>query len=500
MINPQEDEKIKDLVKETLVYRWEKEKYRYFEPIGKVESFINNVGSGKYLISLISAANGVGKTLAGVNIIAHLIWPCGNQYFQSPLFKNWPYPKRIRIVSDPTVIVDNIIPTMKAQFPKGRFGATKYTTTKEGKRFESKWETDNGWEISLMTYEQDPREFEGATLGLVWCDEPPPLGIYKALIARLRMGGTLFMTETPLTGSAWIYDLIVTNPNNKTGFRSFIEAEVEDACIDHGVRGFLEHAQIEKLIAQYDKEDLQARVFGKFQHLTGLIFKNFNPNIHVIDPFDVTMADFMVTEAFDWHPRVPDALSWVARDRRGIYYIIDELYGNYELSELAQRIRNKSANYRIERRIIDLSAFNEDKHEKAVKNSFAKKLSNDYNLYYSAASKLRHEAIKLTRRQLDYSEVGGMVTKPPMLYVFSTCERHIYEFTHWQWEDWRGSTREYKDPREKPMDKDDHMMENIGRVIIEDLPFQEAPVIQITQGALGTGPSGRDITNADPYA
>lgn len=86
-----------------------------------------------------------------------------------------------------------------------------------------------------------------------------------------------------------------------------------------------------------------------------------------------------------------------------------------------------------------------------------------------------------------------------MLYVFSTCTRHIYEFTHWQWEDWRGSTREYKDPREKPMDKDDHMMENVGRVIIEDLPFQEAQVNQVTSGPLSEGQRSQENTTGDPF-
>jgi len=44
----------------------------------------------------------------------------------------------------------------------------------------------------------------------------------------------------------------------------------------------------------------------------------------------------------------------------------------------------------------------------------------------------------------------------------------IWEFEHYQWDDWRGRAAERKDPMEKPMDKDDHMMENLGRMLVQE--------------------------------
>ena len=63
--------------------------------------------------------------------------------------------------------------------------------------------------IDLMSYEQDTKEFEAVDLGFAWFDEPPPESIYKATVARMRRGGIIFITATPLTGSAWLYDHIV---------------------------------------------------------------------------------------------------------------------------------------------------------------------------------------------------------------------------------------------------------------------------------------------------
>lgn len=446
----------------------EKEPHRYYVPIGKGEKFINLLGEDKYLVVLFSAANGVGKTHLGANMLANIIWHCDNPYFQHEVFKNWKYPKRIRIVSDTATILGTTIPKMKEVFPKGRFNVEKYETTKEGKHFEARWKTDTGWEIDVMTYEQDVKQFESATVGLVWLDEPPPREIYKACVARLRMGGMMMITETPLT-EAWLYDEILTNPDNEKGYRAFVEADVEDACKEHGERGFLSHEQIEKLIAQYDPEERQARVFGKFQHLTGLVFKNWRHDIHIIEPFQINKRDFVVVEAYDTHPRNPESVMWVAIDRKGTKYIIDELYRDADVEQMALSIKDVARDYRIIKRILEPAAFVVDKR---TGYSVASDLS-QRGLTYHEASKRRTDAIKRTRRALNFVASQDHIIKPPELYVFNNCRRTIYEFEHWQWENWRGKIAQYKDPREKPMDKDDHMMENIGRILLEELVFEE---------------------------
>jgi len=133
---------------------------------------------------------------------AHIVFgPSGNQYFDKlPLYGKFPYPKFGRIVSDPTTIQQTIIPELKRWFPAGR-----YTTSKRGKSYEYRWKTDTGFEFDLMSYEQDVKGFESSTLGWAWFDEPPPLPIFKATVARMRRGGVIVITATPLVGSSWMY-------------------------------------------------------------------------------------------------------------------------------------------------------------------------------------------------------------------------------------------------------------------------------------------------------
>lgn len=415
---------------------------------------------------MFSAANGVGKTTGMVSMMANMFWPNENPYFQQKLFTDFPYKyKKGRIVSDPTTIKSTIVPMLQEIFPKGR-----YKVKKGGKQYESIWKIDTGWEFDIMTYEQSPKEFESANLSFTFFDEPPPLAIYKATVARMRTGGFIAIFATPLSGSAWMYDEIVHNPDIEKEYRCFVEAEVEDACIIHGVRGFLEHENIVKMIAQYDDEDMQARVFGKFQHLTGLVFKSYKPEIHIIDRFEVNPQDFMVVQAYDTHPRVNEAVTWVAWDRQMNCYVIDELWSDVETSELVAQIQQKDDRYRMIDHLLDPSAFNVDKR---TGGSYAAELQSK-GLNYRPGSKRREDARKLISDRLSYRVAGGKFVKPPTIFIFNDCTQTQYELSHWQWDDWVGKAAERKDPKATPQDKNDHFIENIGRILLAVPPaFQE---------------------------
>lgn len=481
------------------VRRMRDEQYRFYIPNGKCEQFINTVGSGEWFITLFSAANGVGKTQAGANVVAHFLFgeQSDNEWFKARLFKNWPYTKRGRIVSDPGNL-NSIVAALGKWFPAG-----EYTATKGKKDYLSQWRTKDGWIFDIMSYEQDAKEFEGETLGWVWFDEPPTEAIYKACIARLRMGGVMFITATMLKGSAWLYDKLVVGEVEVEGVNgekitrkvANIEADVEAACIQHGTRGHLEHEQINAMVAEYDPDEREARVHGRFQHLTGLVYKQFKRKVHVIPAFDINMADWVVYEALDPHPRNPDAVVWIAVDRYGTCVVCNELYAKPKNGsrELAELIKAKADRYRIQQRIADPSGWNTNQNEDDSR-GVCQKLT-DYDLNYIKASKNREAADKRIGDFLGFVQLPtGEFIQSPRLLVFDTCKRTIFEFEHYQWEDWTGKTADKKDPREKPMDKDDHMIENIGRILLLEPGFVEMPA------AYEYGQQDNPLTDVDPYA
>lgn len=446
-------------------HRIQENRYKYFVPNARGEGFLAAVGSRRYFITLYSAANGVGKTTTMAAALAEMMWPTpgGHPWIKGPLFENYPYLKKIRIVSDPHV-VETIIAEMKTWFPKGR-----YQTTKGRKSFEAYWKTDTNFSIEIMTYDQDPKEFEGGNLGFIWCDEPPRKDIHKANVARLRAGGQIVITATPLQGSEWMYDDILANQNNEAGDRTFIEATIEDACEIHGIRGHLKHENILKMVSQYDEDEKQARIYGKFQHLTGLVFKNFEPKIHVIKPFHINLKDYAVHHFLDPHPRTQDAAAWYAVDKHGRKFVIDELFTHVDgTGELAARIKEKNSQYRVVRMACDASAFIEDQHRQT---STAKSLL-DHGLAYEEASKARAASDRRIKDALNYSAVGPTILQPPELFVFDTCVRHIFEFQHYRWDDWSGKSAEKHGAKQKPLDKDDHMIENLGRFLFSEPVFE----------------------------
>lgn len=476
-----------------LAYRAKNIRYKYFQPNIRGEEFADAVGSLRYFISLYSAANGVGKSTEAVNMLANIFWPGNNKWFKGPLFQTpFPFPvKKVRICSDPQV-VENIVNEMKLWFPVGR-----YVHTKGRKSYDAYWKTDTGFDIEIMTYDQDPKEFEGGNVSIVWCDEPPPQNIFKANVARLRRGGLLFITATPLSGSEWMFDEILSNPNNEEGKRFFIEADVEQACIEHAPRdpknpevprGHLKHQDILNIIAQYNEEDKQARVLGKPQHLTGLIFKQFNPKIHVINPFQINLREFAVYHFLDPHPRTNDAGLWVAVNNKNQKFVVDELWLKCQngTPELAYRIQEINQKYRVVHMGIDPSAFIEDQH---AQTSLHRRLA-DLGLYYTEASKARSAADRRIGDALNFTEVGGQVIVAPEVFIFNTCPRTIYELQHYRWDEWTGKSSQKHGQKQKPLDKDDHMIESLGRCLFSEPVFQ--PYMPVSEY--------NEQPNTDPYA
>lgn len=479
-----DDQEWRDLQTEML-RRLERERYRYYEPTGKGEEFIDAVACGENFIVLYSAANGVGKTATGAAMLAHLFWNTGeNEYFKGGLFDEFPWKKKGRIVSDPTNLTKNIIPELQFWFPEG-----KYTTHKGNKTFESIWQTDSGWEFDMMTYEQDPREFEGVTLGWAWFDEPPPEAIFKATVSRMRKGGIIIITATPLAGSAYLYDAFAKG-NYKVEITSevdgvkmeytrkiaYIEAGIESACKTHGVRGHLEHENIMNLIAEYSEEEKQARIYGKFQHLVGLVFKRWNRKIHVIKPFAINPRDYVVWHALDPHPRTKDAGLWVAIDKNGRKFVIDELWVKPDggSKDLAYLLKNKNSQYRVVKQLIDPSASIVNQHDEDGK-SLTQRL-NDEGCSYVDGTKERTLANRRIEDAMTYKQLPtGEYVSEPEIFVFENCEQLIWEIEHWRWQELKGRSSETKNAPNAPIDKDDHLIEDLGRILIQEPQWYPMP-------------------------
>lgn len=333
---------------------------KYFVPTGVQENFIKKIGSGNIFVGIFSGGNRAGKTGLAINTLGNIIWGQQNEFFNHPIFKNWKHPKRARIGSSPKDLEE--IGSIQTEI-ESWWNPEKYVASKNNKTYNALYKCDNGWIFDLMSYEQSVTEWESVGLGLVIFNEPPPKAIFDATIVRLGDGGMILIFMTPLSDAGYLFDdLIGSHTGLKKEQLTAIEyCDIEDSCVEHGIRGFREHDKIETILTFLDPEDVEARAHGKPMHLSGRIYKIFNDSVHIVDDFEVP-KDWTRINIIDPHDAFPFSMLWCAIDKTGDYYIYDE-YPNEPFEKIkgtsliykdyADAIRIKEDSNQIARRIID---------------------------------------------------------------------------------------------------------------------------------------------------
>ena len=333
---------------------------RWFEPNGGQEEFINLVAEPGGLIVVSGAGNGWGKSQLIVAIFAAIMWPdiAPSHFTKHEIFKSWPHPKRARIYSTPAELqeIGSLQTAITDLFPLGR-----YNYSKNSRPYRSQIETDTGWVLDLFSYEQDAKEAAGPNIGLQAFNEPPPEPIYKEAIARARAGGLIIGGMTSLLENPWVVDGILDKANGKEIRVRY--GDVEENCVEHGTRGHLRHSQIEKILAQYDPDEREARKTGKPLSFSGRIYKAFDRSVHVakedILPPGEGSSSYMVVD-----PAIgkPLAAIWAFVDCAKVVHIYDEWPefefngakdSNLSVSEYAKLFKSRENGAVISTRILD---------------------------------------------------------------------------------------------------------------------------------------------------
>lgn len=254
--------------------------------------------------------------------------------------------------------------------------------------------------------------------------------------------------------------IIVRNKSEKTPL-------ITGNCKIHGVRGFFEHKHIKRMSDAYPEEERDARVFGKFGHLIGRVHKEFSRKIHVIEPFTMKESEWTTYVALDPHPRVPDHVMYMSVNKKGVKVISAELLSQGLVKELHQRMLalEDKHNFRIEDRIIDPSAYNDDQHRE--KPSVGSQLF-DLGQTWIKGSKDLHAGIKRTNQALHYELKNGVFIQEPEVYIFNTCPITIKQLEEYVWQEYQGKTADGKKKNPNPVDKNDHMPENLHRLLLHE--------------------------------
>lgn len=441
-------EKSLDLLEREVAWRKSNERFTFFEPNAKSEEFIKLVATKEDYPIAFSAANGISKTATVACLMANLAWPGRNPYFNFERFNNWPWPKRIRYITDPELVKDSgpFRQEILKWFPKGG-----WTSEKAGKQYYSQYKA-NGWFIDVLTNDQDVRQFEGGTFGLIIMDEPPPQSIYNACIGRLRLGGLILVVMTPLTHAAWFYDQIAPNIGDR-----IVYGDIEDACIQHGVRGHLEHDNIQRMIANWPPEEIEARAHGKALYLRGLIFKSFDPSVHVLKENIKVPAGAQVFQSVDPHSDKPFAVTYGMPDQMGDLYIVDEWPNedfykmhNCQLTvkDYANIFKDKEQGWNMKKRIIDrhFAETSSLVNRRTLREEFEQETKIYFHPSYKAEEEIETGILKVREYlKWDNTKPFGNLNKPK-IFINPSCKNTIKSLTHWARDPETGRVQDaYKD-------------------------------------------------------
>ncbi len=462
------------VIQREMEWRKANERCQYYEPNEPVTKFIELVGTKDNLIFTLSAANGIGKTTALVNIAASIMFGPQNRYFDKPLFRDWKYPKRLRFVSEASQIKDGgPFPTeVKKWWPRGR-----YKPGRNGQGYDAIYKSGD-WSLEVMTYDQLPAQHEGANLGCILFNEPPPENLWTPNISRLRAGGIAVIGMTPLTEAGWFFDKVVPRHQD-----FIVYADVETACKQHGTRGHLEHSDIEKMIAEYSDEEREARIEGKALYLKGLIYKTFNHQVHVLKETIEAPSNATLYQSVDPHTDKPFACIWAFVDGKGDIYIVDE-WPNVDfnkwhgcqigIEEYVSIFRQKERGMRVHKRIIDRhfadvrSAVNKRTLREELRdltNKNGQHIGMDFEASYQAAEEIETGILRV-KDYLKYNPDRPLdTTNKPKLFINPHCQNTIKSFLRWSY-----------DPKtNKPQDSYKDFMD-VVRYLVMDSPEVDVPI------------------------
>lgn len=403
---------------------------KYFKPFPHQEKFYQHIRDDKKTCLLVGA-NRIGKTIACVNMIATFMNGCRQPWDGKEM-----YPSDRAREADGKGIVgrilckdwekfarDTIVPALKEWLPLG-----EYETRKNSVGVDYEWifpKTKS--RFTICTYNEDTKSQEGWKGDFVHADEPPPRDKYVANRRGLVDGNGVFTMAMTAIDEPWILDEIVENPDKSTGIVADIPIEANTALTAEAIRIY------ESTLTEDEKI---ARIKGGWLQLTGRVWKCFNQQVHVVEPFKIP-PDWPVQFQIDFHLNLPHAISFAACDKYNRFFICDEVWENCGSEELADHIiRAKNANqWRMKRGEVDALSKGDTSYIKnrigAAEDSYTiigRKLRK-YGVELGVGSKDEKSYIKAVETRL--KGVNGM----PTLYIFNTCKETIKQVQRWGYDD-----------------------------------------------------------------
>lgn len=298
--------------------------------------------------------------------------------------------------------------------------------------------------LGFKSVEAGREKFQGVSLDFVWFDEEPPMDIYEECKMRvLDKRGDIFGTMTPLKGLTWVYDEIYLNKHENP--------QIWHIQMEWADNPFLDEGEVSEMSFSMSEESLSSRRYGRFDINCGLVYPEFDQNLHVIEPFLIP-SDWQDIISIDPGLRNPLSAHFYCVDFDDNIYVVAEHYEkDRDIDYHAQRIneiadgirwhRNSSGNLDA---IIDSAAGQTTlSGMKSVAELFIERGIN-------VNTKVNKDLFSGINRVKSY-----FAARPPKIFIFANCVNMIRELKTYWW----GKC-------DRPVKTDDHAMDELRYYIM----------------------------------
>lgn len=229
---------------------------------------------------------------------------------------------------------------------------------------------------------------------------------------------------------------------------------------------YISEEEINNAKKELTEDTFAQEYLADFRKYTGLVYKEFQRETHVLEPFDIPDS-WSIYRCMDFGSTNPTACLWIGVDNDDNWYIFKEHYQTGETIDFHAGIINSNSNG------LSITATYGDPSGAQWISEFAqrgiyitpanKEVGTNFNSWVrfgieKVAEKLKttpgHEVMRL--RALGKSpQAGGN----PSLFVFSTCTNTIREFETYRWKEKSVTQAQDLNEPDVPEKANDHAMD-----------------------------------------
>ena len=295
--------------------------------------------------------------------------------------------------------------------------------------------------IGFKSCDQGREKFQGTSLDYVWFDEEPPFDIYLECKMRvLDKCGDIFGTMTPLKGLTWVYNTIYLNEKN--------DDEIWCETMEWADNPFLSKREIESMTKSLPADEIESRRYGKFMQNGGMVYSEFDENVHVIEPFNIPL-DWQDNISIDPGLHNPLSAHFYAVDFDGNVYVVAEHYAAQKtveyhaekIKEIADRLHWKRDSRGFLHALIDSAA---GQRTLASEKNVVELFYDNGILVNPKVNKDLFSGISVVKSYLKTADGKSR------LFIFKNCVNLIREIKNYWWGD-----------DDVPIKKDDHCLDEL---------------------------------------